>query len=326
MNTFTQRRAFLKHMTAVPASAVLAGRSWASKFPERPVTIVIPYAPGGATDSLIRSLIPSVSKSLDQPVLVENKPGASGLLGANQMMQASPAGYSLAILPEAAFRLPQLQKSAFDPLQDLSYITHIAGYAFGFAVHADTPWRSWRDFVADARKRPGKINYGSAGLYSTMHFTMEELMQKAGIELNHIPYKGEADIVASLLGRHVDVGTASGPLTPHVASGKLRILHMWSAKRTKRYPDIPTLHDLGYAMESMAPFGLVGPRNMDPAVVKVLHDAFHKALHLPEGQAALERVDLENAYLNSADYARFAREQFERQRQLIERLKIRPNA
>ncbi len=266
---------------------------------------------------------PSLGKTLGQAVVIENKPGASGLLGANQLMKAAPDGYVLSIIPEAAFRVPQMQKTAFDPLRDFTYIIHLAGYGFGMAVRADAPWKTWNELVADARKRPGKISFGSAGLNSTMHFTMEEIMDKAGIELTHIPYKGEADLVNALLGGHVDIGIASGPLTPHTTSGRVRVLLMWTANRTRRYPDIPTLREVGYDMASMAPFGLVGPKGMNPATVQRIHDAFKKALDEPEGRAALERLELENAYLNSTAYAAYAQEQFERQRKLIKRLNLR---
>lgn len=318
-----QRRQFLGAAAAYTAVVACGSTASAAGFPTRPVTVVLPYAAGGATDSLLRSMQPSLSETLGQAVVIENKPGASGLLGAIQMMKVPPDGYSLSLIPEAAFRIPQLQKTAFDPLKDFTYIIRLAGYAFGLAVRADAPWRTWNELVADAKRNPGKISFGSAGPNSTMHFTMEEIMEKAGIRLNHIPYKGEADVVNALLGGHVDIAIASGPLTPHTASGRLRVLMTWTPSAISRYPNVPTLRDAGYDMVSMAPFGLVGPKGMNPATVKVLHDAFRKALDGPEGSTALRRVELENAYLNSNAYGAYARDEFERQRNLIKRLESR---
>jgi tripartite-type tricarboxylate transporter receptor subunit TctC len=254
-------------------------------------------------------------------VLVETKPGASGLLGANQMLQAAADGHVVTILPEAGFRIPQLQKTLFDPIKDLTYIAHLAGYCFAMGVRADAPWKTWSDLVADARKNPGKISFTSAGVNTTFHFTMEELMLKAAIKLNHVPYKGEADSVSALLGGHVDIGIASGALSPHVVSGRVRPLMVWTPHRVKRYPNVPTLREAGYDMVSMAPFGLVGPKGMSPGVVKTLQDAFKSALEGP-GRSALERLELENAYLGSTEYTEYAHSQFKRQRALIERLGI----
>lgn len=324
MHSHLSRRHWLGHTAAGAAVLALSPLAKAAGFPARPVTIVVPYPAGGATDVLLRSLAGSVGATLGQPLVIENRPGAAGMLAPAQLLRAQPDGYTLAILAEAAFRIPQLQKAPFDPLKDFTYIAHLAGYRFTVAVRADAPWKTWQDVVADAKKRPGQITYGSTGINGTMHFTMEELMQKAGVSFNHIPYKGEAEITTALLGGQVDLGIASGPFTPHVSSGKLRTLMQWTNTRSRRYPDVPTLRDLGYDMVSMSPFGLVGPKGMSPSVVQALQEAFRTAIESAEGREALERVDLESAYLGSRDYAAYAREQFERQRRLIERLGIKP--
>ncbi|MHA7598458.1 tripartite tricarboxylate transporter substrate binding protein [Alicycliphilus sp. T452] len=320
MKTSIQRRRLMGGAAAY-AGLAWAGSAQAAAFPTKAVTLILPYPPGGASDSFVRAIQPSIAKSLGQALVLENKPGASALLGAIQIVQAPPDGHTLTLLPESAFRIPHLQKMPFDPLKDFTYIAHLIGFAFAVGVRADSPWKTWADLVADAKKRPGQISFGSAG--NTVQYTMEELMQKAGVKLNNVPYKGEMDSVTALLGGHVDIAIASGTLTPHVASGKVRPLLMWTANRVKRYPNVPTMREAGYDMVSTAPLGVVGPKGMNPAVVKTLHDAFKKALEEPEGRAAMERFEIESAYLDSAEYTSFAHEHYEHQRKLIEKLGLR---
>lgn len=323
MSHSLHRRDFLGGAVAGVATCALSPIARAAGFPTRPVTIIVPYPAGGATDVVIRGLASNIGATLGQPLIIDNKPGAAGMLAPTQVVRAQPDGHTLAILAEAAFRIPQLQKTPFDPLKDFTYIAQLAGYRFTISTRADAPWKTWQDLIADARKRPGAISYGVVGVNGTMHVTMLELLQKIGISLNHIPFRGEADTAAALLGGQIDIGVASGPFTPHIAAGKLRALMQWSGTRAAHHPDVPTMKDLGYGMVSMAPFGLVGPKGMAASTVQILQDAFRKALESPEGRAALERADLESIYMGSADYATEAREQFERQRQLIERLGIK---
>ncbi|WP_427306026.1 tripartite tricarboxylate transporter substrate binding protein [Cupriavidus sp. H39] len=308
-----------------PLGALASNQALASAFPTRPVTLIVPFAAGGATDTLVRTLADGASKTLGQPVIVENRPGAAGVLGANVVARAKPDGYTLTVMPEPVFRLPHLQKTPFDPLRDFTYVIHLTGYTLGVAVRADAPWKSWQDLVEDARKRPGKISYGSTGTNGTMHVTMEEIGQKLDIQFNHVPYKGESEIITALMGGHIDLAVTAGGIGPYVDSGKARWLVLWTAEHSRRWPRVPTLRDVGIDMVSTSPFGIAGPRNMEPQAVQVLHDAFRKALNDPTLQKLLERLDQETAYLNSADYTSFARQRYESQGKLVKRLGLTAN-
>lgn len=292
----------------------------ASDFPKHPVTLIVPFAAGGATDALVRTIAERAGRELGQPVIVENKPGASGALGANQLARSTPDGYTLSILPEAIFRLPFQQKTQFDPLRDFSYVINLSGYALGIATSNTSPWRDWQSVVAEAKRRPGEISYGTTGVNGTMHATTEEIAQRLGIRLNHVPFKGESEIIAALLGGHIDLAITAGSIGPMVDEGKARVLVVWTAKRVPRWPTVPTLREVGVDMVASSSFGVAGPKGMPAAVVKTLHDAFRKALEDPNTQKLLERLNQDNAYLDSEGYAAFARERVETARKQAERM------
>ncbi|MEJ8827276.1 tripartite tricarboxylate transporter substrate binding protein [Variovorax humicola] len=324
MNSMLRRR-FLQALPVMSAALTGWGSSLAADFPTRPVTLIVPFAAGGATDSFVRSIAVLAGNELGQPVIVDNKPGAAGVLGANQLVRALPDGYTLSILPEPVFRLPHLQKTQFDPMSDFTYVVHLSGYALGIATLSTSPWTDWSAVVADAKKRPGQITYGTTGVNGTMHITVEEMSRRQGIKLNHVPYKGESEIIAALMGGHIDLAVTAGSIAPMVDEGKARVLVLWTAKRAARWPNVPTLRDIGMDMVANSPFGIAGPKGMPPAVVKTLHDAFRKALEDPATQKLLERLNQENAYLDSAAYTAFARERYEASRKQVERMGVTPN-
>jgi tripartite-type tricarboxylate transporter receptor subunit TctC len=316
------RRALL---TAAGAAAVLPhALVRAQAFPSRPISIYVAFPAGGPTDQFFRALAESASKVLGQSVIVENKPGAGGTLAPIAAKSAKPDGYVVSQMPLGLFRVPHMQKAPqFDPIKDFTYIINLTGYTFGLAVQANAPWKSIKDFVEDAKRNPGKIDYGSTGTGTTPHLVMEEFAQKAGIKLTHVPYKGSADLMASLLGGHIQSASDSTGWAPHVESGKLRLLATFGPKRTKRWPDVPTLTELGYDTVSESPFGLGGPAGMDPAVVRTLHDAFKKALEDPKVLALVDRFDQPLVYMNAEDYTKFARQTYEAERATVERLGLK---
>ncbi|MHA7599889.1 tripartite tricarboxylate transporter substrate binding protein [Alicycliphilus sp. T452] len=314
-------------LSLLAAGATLPGWSlaFAADFPARPITLIVPFPAGGATDSLVRTIADLAGRELGQPLVIENKPGAAGVLGANQLVRAAPDGYTLSILPESVFRVPHLQKVQYDPLRDFTYVIHLSGYALGIATLAGSPWRSWKAVVAEAKKRPGQISYGTTGVNGTMHVTVEEMAQREGIKLNHVPYKGEAEIISALMGGHIDLAVTAGSIAPMAEAGKARVLVVWTEKRVPRWPDVPTLREIGLDMVANSPFGVAGPKGMPPAVVKTLHDAFHKALLSPGTQKRLEELNQESAYLDSKAYTAFAHERFELSRKQVERMGTVPN-
>ena len=296
----------------------------AQTYPNRPVTFIVPWPPGGSTDLAMRSISVIAEKHLGQRVIIENKPGVTGTLGAQALAQgAKPDGYTISQMPITVFRLPHMMKTAFDPSTDFTYIIHLTGYTFGVVVRADSPWKTWGDLVAYAKANPGKLTYATPGNGTSLHITMENIAQTLGIKWVQVPFKGYADAAQALLGGHVDVHSDSTGWAEQVNSGRLRLLVTWGAQRTKRWPNVPTLKELGHPIVSNSPFGIAGPKGMDPAVVKVLHDAFKKALEDPEFQKTLEKFDQEPYYLGSADYAALVKKTIEEERVAIQRLGLK---
>ena len=300
--------------------ALAAGVAAAQQFPTKPITLICPWPAGGSSDLVMRAFAESVGKQLGQQMIVENRPGASGTMGAGALINAQPDGYTLTQLPISVFRLPLMQKTPFDPLKDITYIINVTGYTFGLVVRADAPWKDLKEFVAYAKVNPDKITYGTPGTGTTPHLAVEQFALKAGIKLSHIPFKGFAENAQSLLGGHTMALSDSTGWAPHVDAGKMRVLATYGSKRTKRWPQVPTLLDAGYDTVSDSPFGFGGPKGMDPKVVKILHDAFRKAMDDPKVLEMLEKFDQPVIYMNGEDYAKFAKKTMDEEKPLIERL------
>ena len=297
-----------------------AATASAQQFPTKPVTLIVPWAAGGTTDITMRALAEATAKHLGQPVIVENKPGAGGILGAAAMVNARPDGYMVTQIPISVFRIPHVERTPFDPMTDLTYIVGISGYTFGVVVRSESPWKTWSEFVTFAKANPDKISYGTPGTNTSLHITMEEIAFKQGIKWLHVPHKGNAPSMVALLGGHIDSVADSTGWAPHVSAGKVRLLVTWGENRTKRWPDVPTLKELGYGIVSNSPYGLAGPKGMDPKVVKILHDAFKKGAEDPIHTAILEKYDQDLWYRSTEDYARYARETFAAEKATMARM------
>jgi len=292
----------------------------AQTFPTRPIKLVIAFPAGGPTDITMRQLADNASKILGQPIVVDNKPGAGGTLPAQALQTAPPDGYTIGQIPLGVFRLPYTTKINWDPVKDISYVINVTGYAFGIAVPGDSPFKTWNDFVAYAKANPGKLTYGSTGNLTSPHLTTELIAQQLGIQLQHVPYKGSADLAQAVLGNHLMAIADSTGFAPLVESGKLRVLNTWGEKRLAKFPDAPTLKELGLDIVQNSPFGIGAPKGTPPEVVKKLHDAFKQAMEEPSYLAALGRYDMLPIYMSSADYTKFAQTTFTREKALIEKL------
>jgi tripartite-type tricarboxylate transporter receptor subunit TctC len=326
MSSIIGRRGALALGAATLATAALATPALAQAgFPNRPIRLVVPWLPGGSSDTQLRVLAELASRKLGQTVLVENKAGATGTLGALMMAQERTGdGYLIGQMPISVFRLPVMsRRPTFDPLVDFSWILHLTGYTFGVVVRADQPWKTWQEFVAYAKANPGKVTYGTPGVGSTLHITMERIGEMLGIEWLHVPFKGGADNIQAVLSGATVANTDSTGWAPLVDDGKLRLLVVWTAERTKRFPDVPTLREVGIDIVADSPYGLAGPRGMDPGVVRVLHDAFKEALFEPQHVATLERYDMPLRYMGTEDYAAFARKIAGEEAAIIRKLGLR---
>ncbi len=316
----SDRRQFMQAGAAAAASLALPGLAQAQAFPARPIKLICPWPAGGSSDIVMRALADSAGKVLGQQVVIENKPGASGMLGPNELVKAAPDGYTLSQLTIGVARLPHMQKMQFDPLRDFTYIACLTGYTFGLVVKADSPFKTVKDLVDYAKANPGKFTFGSTGNGTTPHLAVEEFASKAGIQLTHVPFKGSSDGLQSLLGGHINAHSDATGWAPHVDSGALRLLATYGSKRTKRWPQVPTLNELGYDTVSDSPFGIGGPRGMDPAVVRKLQNAFKATLKDPAVIAAMEKYDQPIIYMDSEEYTQFILASYVKEKRVIERL------
>jgi len=323
MQFMPPRRRFLAQ-TLGAATALAAPAVWAqaARYPSRAITLLCPWPAGGSTDLTLRAFAESASRQLGQSVVIVNRPGASGTLGATAMPSAKPDGYTITQLPPAAFRLPQMQKPAWDPLADFTYVVGLTGYTMGLVVRADASWKTIQEFVEDARARPGKINYGSTGLATSPHMVVEELALGQKLDLQHVPHKGSAELATSLLGGHIMAASDSSGWAPHVEAGRMRLLAVYGTRRAKRFPQVPTLTEAGYPIVSEARYGIVGPQGMDATVAARLHDAFKATLDDSKVLQVLDKLDQPALYKTGAQSLEYARREGARDRELAKRLNL----
>ncbi len=306
----------------VAALGTFAGTSaQAQSYPTKPVTLIVPWPAGGSTDLVLRALADATQKHLGQPIVIENKPGASGTLGGAQMAAtAKPDGYTIAQIPVTIFRLPFMTKTTFDAKKDFTYVAGLTAYAFGVVVKSNSPWKTFKEFIAYAKANPGKIKYGSPGTGTSLHIGMEQIAKATGVKWTHVPFKGGAELNAATLGGHISAHADSTSWAALVNSGDFRLLVTWSPTRTKNWPNVPTLQEEGINLILNSPYGVAGPKGMDPKVVKVLADAFAKGVKEPSYAEALKKFDQELAFLDTPAYEKHVEEQIEEARGLVEEL------
>jgi len=293
----------------------------AQAYPEKPVTLVVPWPAGGSTDVVMRAMSEAASKHLGQPIIVDNKPGASGTLGPAVMAaNAKPDGYTIAQMPITVMRLPLMQKTTWDAVNDFTYIAHLSGYTFGITTKADGQFKTWQEVVAHAKANPGKVTYATPGAGTSLHIGMEQIAAHAGIRLTHVPFKGGAETNAAVLGGHTTLQADSTGWKPLVDGGQLRLLTIWTAERSKNWPNAPTLKELGYPFVFDSPFGIAGPKGMEEAVVQKLRDAYKKALEDPSVIAMLAKYDMVPRYMDSPAYKKFVDEIIASEKAALEKI------
>jgi tripartite-type tricarboxylate transporter receptor subunit TctC len=321
--THLTRRAALVGASALPFAA--AARAQA-KFPDKPIKMIIPWAAGGPADGGFRILAESVGKKFGQTVVVENKAGASGVLGAIALKDSKPDGYTISQMHMSVLRQPLLNKSLpYHPIDDLTYILQITGFVMGVVVRTEAPWKTLPELLAHAKANPGKLNWGTLGIGSTQHLAMERVgLAQGGLSWTHAPYRGTADTLRALLGGEIDFASEASGWAPMVLAGKLRLLAVFTVERAKRFPDVPTVKELGMDVVVNSPGGLIGPKGMDPAVVQVLGDAFRDAAQEPRHLEFLEKLDQPLMLLDGPAYRDAMARTFAEERELLRRLNLLP--
>ena len=317
------RRQLILGALGATALAATHGKLFAQTYPERPITFICPWPAGGTADQSMRTLCTVAGRILGQAIAVENRAGASGMIGSKALASARPDGYTIGQIPISVTRFAQLGTLQADPRKDFTYLARTSGQTFGIAVPADSRLKTLKDFVDHAKAHPGKLTYAHAGVGGATHVGMEEFAAVAGIQLNHVPYKGGAEALQGVLGGHVDALADSSSWAPHVEAGKLRLLATWGEQRTARFKDTPTLRELGYDVVVDAPNGIGAPKGLEPAVAAKLRDAFRQAVASPEFKAVADKLDAPLLYLDGPDYEKYVNAVYLKETVLIDRLKLR---
>ncbi len=294
-------------------------------YPAKPITMIVPFPPGGLADTVGRPVAEAMGRELGQSVIIENKGGAGGGIGMGLAAKAPADGYTLlmalssySVLPEADVVLGRAPMYAFNALRPIARFTADPTV---LAVRADAPWRTVAEFVEDAKKRPGAINYGSSGNYGTMHVPMEILAQAAGIKMTHVPFTGAGPAVVALLGGQVDA-LSTGPATvlQHVKAGKLKVLGHWGATRLETMPDVPSLKQAGFDAEYAQWSGLFVPAATPDAVVQRLRAAARAAANDPKVKEVILNAGSPILYQDTPDFERYVQSDVKRMAEVVKKI------
>jgi tripartite-type tricarboxylate transporter receptor subunit TctC len=280
-------------------------------YPSRPITLVAPFPPGGVADLTARPVAAAMEKVLKNPVGVVNKTGAAGAVGMQSVAVAKPDGYTLLLALSSISIIPEADKLFNRPpaftVDQFAPIALISADPTILVVPADKPWKTAKDFLEDARKRPGQISYSSSGIYGTLHMAMALLEHAAGVKLRHVPHAGAGPALTAILGGHVDA-LASGPavVLPHIKAGKLRPLAGWGDRRVAALPDVPTFKELGYPeAEFYIWAGLFAPKGTPEAVLARLRTAVREAVNEPDFRNAMDKLETPIAFKQGEEFQRF---------------------
>lgn len=295
-----------------------------SEYPERPLTIIVAFDPGAATDISTRAISMGAEKFIGKPIVIENKGGGGGTVALAVVANAKPDGYTLCAAPNVSIvDAPLMQKVPFKPLKSFTpIIGHSAAEHTALLVKNDAPWNSFKEFIDFAKKNPGKIKYSSAGVGTGMHVAMEVIARKEGIKWVHIPYKGAAPALTALLGGHVDACSAGIGYQPHAQSGAVKLLADHGEKRPIDFPDVPTLKEFGYDFMNDTVHAIVGPAGLPPDIVKKLETAFTKGMEAGEFKAAQSKLYLTPVYYNNKEYDRHLKEKWTRTEKIFKDIGI----
>lgn len=289
---------------------LLAASTAAAQYPERPITMIVPFPPGGVTDTVARPIADALGKELGQTVVVENKAGAGGAVGTGEAARAKPDGYtilmmlsSISILPEADKVLGR--KAAYDTT-DFKPIARITADPTVLVVPAKSPWKTVDDFIEAARKSPGKLDYGSSGIYGSMHVPMAMLEKNADIKMTHVPYTGAGPAVAALLGGQVDaISTGPSSILQHIKAGTVRPLAHWGDKPLQALPDVPSLKESGYDVKFVQWSGIFVPKDVPDEIIKQLREAARKVANNPDVQAKIQAAGSPIEYLDADEFQEY---------------------
>lgn len=303
----------------VDAGAQATSPTW----PNRPIQLIVPWPPGGATDLTLRILAEEAQEVLGSPVIVVNKPGAAGTLVAMALKNAEPDGHTIGQVPITVYRHALMNQVPWDPVTDFAPILQVSGVSFGVLVPNSSPFKTIKDLVTWATQHPGELLLGSTGIGTTAHLAMEEILLQNGIRYVHVPYKGTADQMLAVAAGHIMAGVNSTGFAPWVDRGDMRLLAVFNARRNPRWPQVPTMKESGYPQAVYtSPWGLAAPAGTPAHLIARLHGVFHKAILNERHTNALAKYDQSVEYLNTADYRQAIAGMVERERHLLQRMNL----
>lgn len=314
-----QRRIWVMGAIATAACTMLVpSYAQTTAYPNKPITLIVPYGPGGVTDVIARALGMSMGKSLGQTVVVENKPGAAGAMGVVDMQTARPDGYRLTLAPVGIFRQPYIQKVNYDPVKDLTYIASFMTYDFILTVPASSNIRTVQEYVEWAKQNPEQMSYGTPGKFTANHVAMALLEKKNGIVLNHAPFKGDAEAINALSGGHIRSAIFANSILPQIQAGKMRALATAADRRPEAFADVPTFREAGYDFDVPSPLGVAGPKGLPPDVVHKLDVAIKAAMDDPDFLQVVKNYGIRTDYRGPAAYAAFAKQAFAEEKDIVQ--------
>lgn len=288
------------------ASFIVSSEPARAEYPERPITLLVGFAPGGSLDLSARALAASVEKILGQPMVIENKTGGTGTVALASLLSQKPDGYTLCATPSSVLiRVSQMQQVPFKPLKSFKSIIGYTAPQLGIAVKSDAPWKTLKDLVDDARENPGKIKYATTGVGSTTHAAVEEIDARSKVHMIHVPFKGSNEAMTALLGGHVEFAALTSEFVPAVKARQLRLLATMGDERSPTFPKVPTMKEAGYDFVTDAVYGIVAPAELPPDLAKKLEKAFTKAIKDKQYLDTLSKMDLVPVYYSGKNFEQF---------------------
>src|SRR5688572_21430959 len=321
MRGIPRRQKMTNRYTVAVVCALAASSAAAQSYPERPIRVVVGVPAGGTPDVMARSVTTGMSKILGQPLVMDNRGGAGGLIGTEVAAKAAPDGYTLFVAsPGPMTILPHMHKKLeYDPLRDFVPIGLIASNPFLLITNPAVPAKSVKELITLAKAQPGKLNYASAGNGAANHLAMELFRSMAGVNITHVPYKGAPQAVSDVLAGHMNMMFNSiPPVLAHIKADRIRALGVGASKRSAQLPDVPTISEAEVAdYEAITWFGMLAPSRTPQPILARVSDAFAKAINEPETRAALEKQGMDAGSANAEDFGALIKRELQRYARVV---------
>ncbi len=304
--------------------SIFASGAWAQGYPTKPIRLVVPFSPGGGTDTQARAIAQRMSETLGQTVVVDNRPGAGGSIGAEIVVRATPDGYTLIMVSGSYGANAALYKLRYDPIGDIQPVALIGTTGLVLSVHPSVPARSVKEFIAHAKANPGKLNFGSAGTGGLGHLAGEVFKLESKVDFVHVPYKGSGPTMRALLAGEIQLSFSSMvPSIPHVKAGRLRALGVTTAQRSPALPDVPAISETLPGYEVTHWYGLWGPRGLPKPILARWNREVSRVLQLDDVKRRLSNEGMVPGGGSPESFAKFLRQQVEKWRRVVKEANIK---